>query len=221
MSNIPSFVIYLAGVISTAFAIFCGIYFSSNKTLGIWCFFGFLVFGLLAVFLIWQNEIWQAQINKNTVARPAEIPLKPNLMLSMSGANIFIPDAPDMRNHLTGIAINAKVWNTGVSSVATEWSLSVILKDMPPIIAQLTKIPNSLHLNGPINSTIIRAKDALDDKTKRIQIQRTPVEGTLLFYVPIKKNLIMEPSTKLELKVKDIYGKESATTKVMGDWLSR
>lgn len=54
---------------STICLLFCGIYFSSNKSLGIWSLFGFLVFGLLTGFLYWQNDIWQTQANKNPVVQ--------------------------------------------------------------------------------------------------------------------------------------------------------
>lgn len=61
MNNIPTSVIYLVGFFSTACAAIAGLYFSSNKILGIWSLFGFLAFGLLAGFLYWHNEIWQEQ----------------------------------------------------------------------------------------------------------------------------------------------------------------
>ncbi len=49
----------------------------------------------------------------------------------MSGGNVFNPDAPDLRNRLTGIALNLKVWNTGAPCVATDWTLAVIAQGKP------------------------------------------------------------------------------------------
>jgi hypothetical protein len=58
---IPASIIYLTGFVSTICILFCGIYFSSNKTIGIWTLFGSIVFGLLTGFLYWQNDIWKTQ----------------------------------------------------------------------------------------------------------------------------------------------------------------
>ena len=146
---------------------------------------------------------------------------QPKLRLSMAGANIFIPDAMDMHNRFTGIGINAKVWNTGAPSVATEWLLFVIPENGTPVVGQLTAIPESLRLGGAVNSTIIRASDSLESKTKNTQVQTTPIEGTLLFYVAMKKEVVQAPSTRLELIVKDINGEETKATQLIGDWLQR
>jgi hypothetical protein len=48
---------------------------------------------------------------------------RPELRLSLLGGNIFVPDgAPE----LTGIALNARIWNTGEPSAATGWALTII-----------------------------------------------------------------------------------------------
>ncbi len=146
---------------------------------------------------------------------------RPNLMLAMMGANVFSQGAEDVRDRLTGIAIEAKVCNTGAPSVATGWLLFVIPENALPVAAQLTKIPESLRLEGPINSTIIRASESLVAKTKTTPVQTTPVEGRLLFYAPMKRENILAPTTRLELVVRDIYGSETKTTQLMGDWLHR
>ena len=62
MRHIPDAVIYLTGLTSTVFFVFCGIYFSSNKTIGIWSLYGGLIFGLLTGFLYWQNDLWKTQV---------------------------------------------------------------------------------------------------------------------------------------------------------------
>jgi hypothetical protein len=64
--HIPDVIIYLTGFISTIFFVLGGIYFSSNKTLGIWSLFGGIVCGLLTGFLIWQNDIWKIQENNKS-----------------------------------------------------------------------------------------------------------------------------------------------------------
>jgi len=83
-------------------------------------------------------------------------------------------------------------------------------------------IPDNLRLGGgSINSAVIRASDALDVKTAKDPVAATPADGTLLFYVPLKKPVVLDPSTRLELSVKDIHGSESVARQLMGDWLQR
>lgn len=146
---------------------------------------------------------------------------KPNLKLFMSGANVFIPDAPDVRNRLTGIVIDAKIWNTGASSVATEWNLCIIPEGGLPVVAQLTKIPNNLRVRGELNSFVINSSESLEDKVSQNHITTMPVTGKLLFYVQLPKEVVQRPSTRWELSVKDIYGKETKFSQRVGDWLAR
>ena len=65
MRHIPDFVIYLSGLGSTISFVFCGIFFPSNKAVGIWALYGGLIFGLLTGFLYWQNDIWKAESQTN------------------------------------------------------------------------------------------------------------------------------------------------------------
>jgi hypothetical protein len=143
---------------------------------------------------------------------------EPGLKISMSGANVFVPDEA---RDLTGIALDATVWNTGTPTRATEWNLAVIPQGKRPVIAQLTAIPEFLRLGGAINSGVIRGSDALDQKTLAADIGNSPISGKLLFYVPMKQEVVLAPSTRLELSVKDINKKETIIAKRMGDWLHR
>jgi hypothetical protein len=147
--------------------------------------------------------------------------LRPELKLAMSGGNVFLPDIPDSQNFRAGLAIDATAWNTGAPSVATAWSLVVIPQGKKPVLAQLTKMPDQIRASGPINSGVIRGSEALDIKTKKEPIQNIPVDGTLLFYVSLEQKVVLEPTTILELSVKDIYGTESLVRQVMGDWWHR
>ncbi len=63
MKHISDFIINLTGLCSTILFVFCGIFYSSNKTWFIWSLFGGIIFGLFTGFLIWQNEIWKNQTN--------------------------------------------------------------------------------------------------------------------------------------------------------------
>jgi hypothetical protein len=141
------------------------------------------------------------------------------LSILMLGGNIFVPDGSDVQRPLTGIALDAKVWNIGTPSVAVEWSLVVTPKGQLPISAQYTKMPEKLTLNGP-PTTVVHSSDSLDGKTANKSIGDTPVQGTLLFYVKLEKDVVLDPSTSLDLTVKDIYGGEASDTKLMGNWLT-
>jgi hypothetical protein len=144
---------------------------------------------------------------------------KPELRLSLTRGNAFTPSTFSTHHSLTGVALNVKVWNTGVPSAATDWKLEVIPQGESPVQGQLSVIPEQLRVGGWFNSTVIHASDSLDEKIKSGPISSTPVDGTLLFYVHLKKKVIVDPNTKLELSVKDAYGNESAVASTMGNWL--
>lgn len=148
-------------------------------------------------------------------------PSKPELRLAMSGGNIFTLVAPGLRGPHTGILLNAKVWNVGKPSVATTWALLVFAQDKTPVIAQHGHIPDQLILSGKFSNRVIRASDALDEKTKTTPITEIPIEGILLFYVPLSKSIVLEQTTKLVLSVKDINEFESITEQVVGRWIQR
>ncbi len=184
---------------------------------------GMVVFGgaflACAAWYFWPSTAAvQTSVNE---AQVGTIVKRPELKLLMSGGNVFQPDMKDVRDRLTGIVLNAKIWNTGAPGVAIEWSLIVIPQGMTPIVGQLTKIPEILRVQGAINSAVIRASESLEEKTKITLVQSVPIEGVLLFYVPIKKETVLAPSTRLELAVKDIYGSETKVSQLMGDWLRR
>jgi hypothetical protein len=146
---------------------------------------------------------------------------KPELRLVMLGANVFVPDAPDLKGQLTGIALDARIWNTGAPSVATSWSLVIIPKNGGLVPTQFTKIPPKLTVKGPVVGAVIKASDALDEKTNANPISTVPVDGTLLFYVKLPQNVVKDLDTRWELTVEDIYGKPTTVAKTLADWLQR
>jgi len=149
------------------------------------------------------------------------IPDNPELKISMLGGNIFVPDAPDLHDQYTGIALVVRIWNTGKPSIATSWSLVVVPQGQQPVVAQFTKIPDQLRAGGQLNSAVIRASDDLDPKTIRAPVTDIPLQGTLLFYVKLKKAIVVDPGTRLELSVQDAYGTEYVANKNIRDWMSR
>ncbi len=146
--------------------------------------------------------------------------LPPELHLSILGGNIFTPDNVN-EQILTGIALNIRIWNTGAPSFVSSWSLMVIPHEAIPILAQSTRIPEILRVNGVYNNAEICASDALDLKVKATSVETTPVEGTLLFYVKLPKKIVLGINTKLELIATDMYEKKTRKLQRMGDWLQR
>ena len=138
------------------------------------------------------------------------------LRLALSGGNIFIPD---QRPDLTGIALDAKIWNLGKPSVATEWNLVIESPGKKAVRAQLSVIPPNLKIGNGKKKTIPRA-NALDVKTGTVEISTTPIEGVLLFYAQIEKQDILLAETVLTLSVQDIYGKETMIKQRIADWLT-
>lgn len=148
----------------------------------------------------------------------AQAAARPELRLIMLGSNVFIPDsAPNM----TGIGLDARVWNTGASSIAVSWSLTIMPKGKTPVLAQFTKMPEMLRAGGELNSAILRASDSLEAKTLKEPIKSTPIDGVLLFYVKLPQSVIIDGETWWELSVTDMYGVESTTRKKLGDWIGR
>jgi hypothetical protein len=164
-----------------------------------------------------NNPASAAPIGSGNVPVPI---VPPNFVLSIPGANIFIPD---QAKNLTGIALDVSIRNSGAPSPANDWKLWIAPgKNLHPALAQLTTIPESLAVGGPINSTVIRAAQSLVDKTHNTPINTGEViDGKLLFYTTLPKSRVQSDSTVLELSTEDISGKEFTVKQRMADWLKR
>jgi hypothetical protein len=145
-------------------------------------------------------------------------PLRPELRLMIQGANVFIPD---LQPTWTGIGVDARIWNTGKPSIVTGWSMTIIPNGKPPIVAQLTQMPNVLTAHGPFNSSRLLAENSLELKTKDTPVETMPVSGALLFYVALLKDIVQASDTKWEIVANDIYEKETRVSHLVGDWLQR
>ncbi|MGB7097323.1 MAG: hypothetical protein WBD95_00950 [Xanthobacteraceae bacterium] len=150
--------------------------------------------------------------------RPPSAPQKPELHLTMSGGNVFVPDGwPDR----TGIGLDAQVWNTGAPSIVTSWSMKVTPNGAESVIAQLTKMPNVLSATGPFSSSRLLAANSLETMAKENAVGMTPVSGVLLFYVSLPHGIVRASDTSWELTAKDIYERETRVTHLVGDWQQR
>lgn len=146
---------------------------------------------------------------------------KPKLAISMLGANVFIPEADDVRDNLTGIAIEARVWNTGTPSTVTKWSLKILPSGSQPVLAQFTKMPEQLSIKGQFNNAQLTAAMSLETKTSFNNVTSELVQGMLLFYVQLPKKIAIAPTTLWELTAADVLGHEVTTSQTVGDWLTR
>jgi len=145
-------------------------------------------------------------------------PARPELHVKLLGANVFIPD---QWPSVTGIGLQTRVWNTGALSIVTDWTLKVIPNGKQAVVAQLTEMPNVLTATGEISTGILRAEDSLEKKTRTAQVGITPVDGTLLFYIPLPRDVVRANDTTWELTAKDIYEKETAVSQLLGNWIGR
>src|SRR5262249_17529519 len=127
-----------------------------------------------------------AELRKNPPS-----PARPEIRLAYMGSNVFIPTAEPT---FTGMAIELRVWNTGKPGKILEWGLVIIPPDgHKPIIAQLTRIPETLTASGAKVGAIIRAQDALYAKALESDVGMDPITGTLLFYATHPKNIVTNP----------------------------
>lgn len=171
--------------------------------------------GVLAL----RNERIELLGQQLSVAKGAPQQLKspPDFRLSMLGANIFVPD--QVTQPITGIALDVRIMNAGVPSIATDWNLVVTEINGHTINAQLTRVPNRLTLNGKGGKVAIRDTNSLDVLAYQQPIQTGKgVEGTLLFYVKVPKSDVLQST--FHLSVKDVTGKEVSATQYVRDWMN-
>lgn len=168
---------------------------------------GILLIGLAAGMIIADHKTPQSSQQQ-----------RPEFHLAIDSANVFVPDAkPD----LTGIGLDARIWNTGTASPATGWAMKIIPNGGQPISSQLTTLPNVLSATGPFNSSRMLAANSLVLKTNNNNVGDSPIAGILLFYVALPQAIVQAPETVWELTVRDIHEKETTIRQLVGDWLQR
>jgi hypothetical protein len=123
----------------------------------------------------------------------------PNIHLLISHMNIYCYSA-----NTTGIALIAKIWNTGNPVRIIDWYLEIIPEGQIPKKAVYRQFPDILTLTGNPN-IIIHSHESLDKKIGVNPISDVPIEGYLLFIVDASKDIIFQPLSAFHLSVKDIY----------------
>lgn len=141
-------------------------------------------------------------------------PTRPNVGLHIDGANIFVPDE---NTSMTGIALNAKVWNAGSDTILIDWDLRILPADAPAVAAQITIMPPLISMQ---HGEPIKGSESLLDRLGSRPVPSTPLEGILLFYAKIPKQLVIDPDTVIELCARDIHSNSFTFKHRMGDWLS-
>ena len=187
------------------------------KKLPPWAIWVGVIFGVFLIGLA-AGMMVSPQQTKDLNPKPICVAATPDIHISLLGANVFIPDSEP---NLTGIAIDARVWNTGRPTNITEWKLEILPNGKDPVLAQFTKMPNVITAKGKINSASIRLRDSLADKSLENKIAQTPVEGVILFYVSLPKAVVQNDTTVWRLSIKDLDERETTTSHLLGDWLKR
>ena len=136
-------------------------------------------------------------------------------LLFLNSGNIFVYSPPGLHGSLTGITLDAKIWNTGTPSVVSSWSILVDPENGNSAGGQSVEIRAPMHIKGRYVSPTIRPSDSLDAKTAFTKVGQTPVEGTLLFYVPLRESDVL--NSTVTLTAKDIYGNPYSITVYMRD----
>lgn len=158
-----------------------------------------------------------------TIAPPVERPsaklavgdLAPtsDVHLTMDGGNIF---RPDQRPASTGIALRTRVWNTGAPTWPTSWSLTIIRPGEPRRVAQHSDWNGHLVLGG---NTVIPSSDKLVEKLKDLPIAQKPIEGTLLFYIDMPQDQVLDSATTFDLEMTDSHNRIATFTQRLADWM--
>ena len=111
--------------------------------------------------IIWIQKFfpWRLQlIRKNAKVTPSQT--NPDLRLAITGWRSFTPKPDD---GTTGLIVDIRVWNLGKPSVATKWSISVLMKEGPAA----ETFPSTLKADFPLNfnggiSQMVRASEFID-----------------------------------------------------------
>lgn len=142
----------------------------------------------------------------------------PEFRINLLGANIFESTG---NSDITGILIDARIWNTGKPSIITEIELTLIVEGNAPILAQFTKMPNRLDLSGQnAGNSVLAERDDLERIVTSAAIGATLVEGKALFYAHVPKLKVLHPNTRFEFSVRDLYRKQTTVSKTMNEWLA-
>jgi hypothetical protein len=137
-------------------------------------------------------------------------------LLFLDSGNVFMYSPPGLRNAITGITLDAKIWNIGAPSIVSNWTITVAPADGgDPVGGQSIPIKRLMHLNGRYSTATITPSSSLAAKTEFAKVGQTPIEGTLLFYVPLSQKSVL--NSKITLTAKDLYGNPYSTTVYMRD----
>lgn len=115
MKLIPKFIIYLVSFCSSLSLALFG--YSSNMTVSNWALYFCIILGLLAGFLIWQNEIWKSKKNKikPNISCLMEYPVKvegEHTYRDTSNPNIIINNSGPITAISLSVEIVTYIYNT-------------------------------------------------------------------------------------------------------------
>lgn len=133
---------------------------------------------------------------------------EPRLLLSMMRPDLFTPTG---MNGMTGVIVNAKIWNVGQPSVVTGWALTITPRDGSPQRQEnaVPINPAGLHIEG-VSALNISATEDITIKTKSVKVQKVPVEGVARFYFLAPMNVVS--ASDFVLTATDINGRGFTAT---------
>lgn len=162
-----------------------------------------------------------------SIARPAnDLPKtqrsatteSPEFRINLLGANVFKPTG---NSDITGILIDARIWNTGTPSIITEIELVLFLEGHTTISTQFTTMPDRLNLSGQNAGALVLAeRDDIERKVTSTAVGASLVEGKALFYAKVTRAKVLHSDTRFEFSIRDIYGKRTTVSKAMNEWLA-
>ena len=161
-----------------------------------------------------QKLTAQIVSEQDEFAAPSPVPQKPSMGIHIEGGTVFVPTEA---SHLTGIALNAKVWSLAGGAAIIDWGLNIIPKRGDVIKGHLSEIPDKLLME---RGDSIRKSESLVDKLGSQPPPEAPMMGTLLFYIKAPKDIVLDQDTVLELSAKDIHMNNFSVSQRIGDWLS-
>jgi hypothetical protein len=153
-----------------------------------------------------------AEVAKQIHSSP--LPQQPDFKLSLLGAELFTPKTPKGKlfPKTTGFIIDLEIRNAGAPSIATDWQMSVTPKGKTPIKADF-QVLKKTNFTVPHDFTFVDAVSKTAIGTGELK-----GPGSLIFFVPLARPVILDPDTRIEVRVQDINGHTFAAEKRMGDW---
>lgn len=149
--------------------------------------------------------------------KPASAPRDPDLILSIVGGDIFLPQT---HPSWTAFAMDVRIRNAGFPSIATDWAMTVTTPDGGTWKGQIETPPEKLNL-GKAGGVLTKADFLLESLASRSPMLagQPPVQSRILFYVDKRRDELLKPGSTIEISAADLSGKRYQATQSVGNWI--